>query len=590
MFIVQIGVDQNNTICNMDKRKGLINVIVSIVFRVFLLVGSLLVRRYLIKYIGNEANGLDSLYTSIIGFLAVADLGIGSAITFCMYKPIVEGDENKVAALYGLFRKLYLIIGAIIAVAGCAIMPALPYLAKDYSSVDINVYLTFGLMLVSVVMSYIFSAKQSLLNAHKNNYIATALSSGGLVLQCILQIVVLVVTQSFVWYIVCKIVATVVQWGATEIVTYKKYKSILSNKQRVNNDTKTEVTKNVKAMFMHKIGGVLVNTADSMIISAFIGVVILGKYTNYTVIMVAMTGTLSLVFTPLTSVIGHMCAQEDRLAIKKYFNFFYSLNYILALIFFLGYYSVIDNLVTLFFGANLEMAKSISLVVTINYFIQFMRQSSMLFRDATGTFYYDRWKPIIEGCVNIGLSIGFVFLFGYLWGSEFAVVGVIVATIVTNLTICHIVEPHVLYKYVFKMPAKSYYLQNYIGIAVFIGLLFALNSSMIVSSNEWVEMFANGGISLAYSLGITAVIVLFNKDFKHHMMNMLKRVFKRKGKNPIDVNSVKEVAVNDGAGVVPCVDVLSAATAEKSVEETGADASNETTAEKSGSENGKVDG
>ena len=90
----------------MDKKKGLLNVIVSIAFKVLLLVGAILVRRYLIKYIGNEVNGLNSLYTSIIGFLAVAELGVGSAITFCMYKPIVEGDNDKVSALYGLFTKL----------------------------------------------------------------------------------------------------------------------------------------------------------------------------------------------------------------------------------------------------------------------------------------------------------------------------------------------------------------------------------------------------------------------------------------------------------------------------------------------------
>ena len=98
----------------MDKKKGILNVAISIFFRVFILIGALLVRRFLIKYIGNEVNGLNSLYTSILGFLAVAELGVGSAITFCMYKPIVEGDTDKVSALYHLFTKLYLIIGAII--------------------------------------------------------------------------------------------------------------------------------------------------------------------------------------------------------------------------------------------------------------------------------------------------------------------------------------------------------------------------------------------------------------------------------------------------------------------------------------------
>ena len=160
----------------MDKKRGLLNVIVSIMFKVLLLVGAILVRRYLIKYIGDEVNGLNSLYTSIIGFLAVAELGVGSAITFCMYKPIVEWDNDKVSALYHLFTKLYLIIGAVIFVVGCALIPLLPYLAADYQNVDQNVYLTFFLMLVSVVVTYLFSSKTSLINAYKNNYITTIIT------------------------------------------------------------------------------------------------------------------------------------------------------------------------------------------------------------------------------------------------------------------------------------------------------------------------------------------------------------------------------------------------------------------------------
>ncbi len=514
----------------MDKKRGILNVSISIIFKLVILVVSIVTRRFLIRYVGNEANGLDSLYTSIVGVLSIAELGIGTAIVFCMYRPIVEGDTDKVSALYGLFKRVYLIIGGIIAVCGCLVMPLLPYLAKDYQAMDVNLYLTFGLMLISVVLTYAFSAKISLINAYKNNYITTTINSGGQLLQYGLQIIVLLCTQSFVWYLVCRIIAVAVQWGVTEVVAYIKYKTVIKNKRAIDSDTKKEVTKNVKAMFMHKIGGVLVNTADSIIISAFIGVVILGKYTNYTVIMTAMTGTITLFFTPLTSVIGHMCVEENKEQIQKYYNFFYVFNYILGLIFFLGYYSVIDNLVTICFGGNLEMAKSISLVITVNYFIQFMRQSTLLFKDATGMFYYDRWKPLIEGVLNIGLSIGFVYLFEYLWGAEFAVVGVIAATVVTNLTICHIVEPYVLYKHALQTSVKPYYIRNYLYIAVFIGLLFALHFSMIQNDNQWLELFSNGGISLAYSLTVSAVVVLINKDFRHYAKNFLLRLKRHKDK------------------------------------------------------------
>ncbi len=508
----------------MDRKKSLLNVSVSIIFKFVLLIGSLLARRFLIQYVGNEATGLFSLYTSIVGFLAVAELGVGSAITFCMYKPIVEKKTNEVGALYHLFTKLYLIIGGIILVSGLAIMPLLPYLAKDYGDLDINLYLTFGLMLTSTVISYMYSAKTSVINAYKNNYITTTINSLANILRYVLQIVVVIYTQSFVIYLGATIVSVVFEWILTSYIFNRKYKEVALIKENVSEDTKKEVVKNVKAMFMHKIGGLLVNTADSIIISAFIGVVILGKYSNYTTIMTAMTSVITLFFTPLTSVIGHLCVEKNSNEVKKYFNFFHTFNFIIGIIFFLGYYAIIDDLIIICFGDNLEMAKSVSMVITINYFIQFLRQATLLFRDATGLFYYDRWKPLFEGISNVVLSIAFVYLFSYLFGDEFAVVGVIVATIITNIFICHIVEPHVLYKYEFKMKTTNYYIKNYLCMLAFVASLFALHYSMLSFDNPWIELIVNGFISVAISIVFVCLFALIDKDFKFYLKKYINKI------------------------------------------------------------------
>lgn len=171
------------------------------------------------------------------------------------------------------------------------------------------------------------------------------------------------------------------------------------------------------------------------------------------------------------------------------------------------------------FDGGLVMNGSVPFIITVNYFIVFMEQTVRLFKDSTGTFYYDRWKCIFEAIMNAGLSILFVFVFPI----EYNVVGVIVATIITNLCICHIVEPYVLYKHVFHEKASKFYLRNYFYIAIFICMLIALNYSMIQSDNQWVELFANGGISIAFSLTVSALVILLNKDFRHYMKNILMR-------------------------------------------------------------------
>lgn len=518
----------------MDKKRGIKNVAVSIGFKVILTIAAIVVRRFVIHYIGNEVNGLNSLYTSLLDFLSVAELGVGSAITFCMYKPIVEGDTDKVSALYRLFTKLYFIIAAVIGIAAGCLMPFLKYLAKDYANAGVNLYLTFGLMLISVILSYCFSSKTSLINAYKNNYITTTISSAGQCIQDGLQILVLVLTKSFVWFLICRIISICLQWLATEIYARYKYGNIIKNRQKIDAETKKTVTKNIKAMFMHKIGYVLVNTADSIIISAFIGIVILGKYSNYTTIIVAMSSMLALCFAPLTSVIGHMFVEEGKESARKYCRFFHTLNFVLGMVFFLGYYAVVDNLIAILFGNDLELSHAIAMVITVDYFIQFMRQAVSLFRDATGTFYYDRWKPLIEGLINIGLSILFVCVFP----EDYRVVGVIVATIITNVLICHVVEPYVLYRHAFETSVKKYYLRNYLYIIVFVGAMFAVHFCMQHFENQWMELLVNGCISLAFSVPICVIVSLLNKDFRHHFRRLLEKL-KRK----------KAVAVPIGQGV-----------------------------------------
>lgn len=504
---------------NMDKRKSILNVSVSVSFKFLTMIIAIFVKRLLINICGNDVNGLNALYLSIIGFLSVAELGVGNAITFCMYKPIVEGDKNTVSALYHLFRRAYLIIGGVITLGGLALTPFIDNFAKDYDKIDVNLYLTFFLMLISVVITYLYSCKSSLINAYKNNYITTAISSGGIVFQYILQIIVLLITGSFVGYLVCRIVSAVLQWIITEIIARKKYSPILSSIGKLQGPVKKELFKNIKAMFMHKVGYIFVNTVDSMVISAYVGVAALGNYSNYTMILTSLTDVLKLIFTSLTSVIGHFYVESSKKEAKNSSDAFHILNFILGTVFFLGYYAVIDNLIAILFSADLITAKSVSFVITLNGFVQFMRQSTLVFREATGTFYNDRWKPLFEGLTNTVLSVILVQWIG--------VTGVIVATIFTNLVICHVVEPYVLYKNAFAVSPKKYYYRNYGMIALFAASLLFLDFCMQKLQNQWMQLLTNGFISIGISLIVCAIILFINRNLSIRLVKSIKGRLKK---------------------------------------------------------------
>ena len=458
----------------MDKKRSLLNVGISILSRILLLAAALFVRRLLIRCIGNEVNGLNSLYTSIIGMLSVAELGVGSAIVYSMYRPIIDGDRRKVAALFGLYRKIYGVIGAVIFTAGLFVTPLLPGLIGDFDSLNVNVYVTFLLTLVSVTLSYLYSAKTSLIEAHKNNYITTGILTAGRLLRYGLQVIAILVWRSYTAFLVCQIIETLVIWIMTEAAVRRLHGPVLTMRESVDPDTREEISRNVRAMFMHKIGTILVNSIDSLIISGFIGVVILGKYSNYHLLAGVISGTIALFFSPLTSVVGHLCAKGDPEEAEKYFHRFYCLNFILGLAFFTGYYAVIDDVVLLCFGGGQEIPRIIVFVITLNQFTQYMRRTPLLFRDASGTFYHDRWKPLAEGLANLVLSLAFVLFFP----EDYRVAGVITATIVTTLLICDIVEPYVVFRHVFGKFPGLFYVRSYAYTGIFTAALLVMTGIM----------------------------------------------------------------------------------------------------------------
>ena len=512
----------------MSKNTIVYNVGLSVLYRLIRLVGLVLVRRLLIQYAGNDANGLHAFYLGVMGFLTVAELGVGDAISYAMYRPIVECREAEVAALYQLFRRAYRIIAAVIFGMGLALIPLLPRLVKGYAALNVDLEKTYFLMLVSVVMTYLFGAETSLINAHKRNYVTAGISFLSAMVQYGLQAAVLVHTGSFENYLYCVIAAAGLQWLLTRMAVRKSYNSILRcSPQRLGTEQRKSLAANIRAMFLHRLGYALVNSVDSMVISALLGVSLLGKFSNYTIIVTAMLSVISLVFTPLTSTVGHMLVSCRKQAEESFWHFS-TVNYLIGVIFFLGYYAVADPLIALLFGQGLEMGAAVVFAVTVNYFVQFMRDTNHLYRSASGAFYYDRWKPLAEGIFNLILSVVFTLLLKGRFGAEAGAAGVILATIITNLMICHIVEPYVIFRHIFHAPVRRFYLRNYSRIALFVVVLWWMHGFMAEAAAPIPLLFRNGCLSLLFSGSLAIVTVLSDRPFRQFCTEMMRNVIWRK--------------------------------------------------------------
>lgn len=504
----------------MDRKKASLNITVGMIGRLLVLFIGLFSKSFLVRILGQEANGLYSLYVSVIGVLSIVDLGIGSAITFSMYRPIAKRDDNQISALYYLYKRIHFYLFWIILVIGLIITPFIPMMAKGTTG-EINIYITYIVFLTATSLTYLLGHKMSFINAFKDNYVTTLVHSGKLLLESALQIVVLVLTKNFVYFLLVKVLANILEIIVVDIVFKKRYKHKVNDYKDLDENIKKEVIDNVKALSVYQIGATLINSFDSIIIGAFVGVNDLGLFSNYVLIAVSMNSVLSLIFDEITSIVGHQYVLVDKKRYYEQFKIAYIINFVVGVFFFLGYYSTSHELVEIIFGADQVIDNNIIIVITISYYINFMRRSQQLFKRASGVFHHDKYKPLIEGIVNIILSILLVKYIG--------IIGVLVATIITRLAISYTVDVYVLFKNRFEANMFKFYIIHYGTVICLTGLIFFFNVVNVFTIEQTLLRFiVNGILSVVITLLFFVIIYIGSNKFRDIINETIKDIIKKR--------------------------------------------------------------
>ena len=509
-----------------DKKRSLLNVSIAIGTKIVLLLMSFLVRRCLIIYGGASLGGLAALFGDIVGILAIVECGIDGAILYHLYQPIVAGDTQQVAALYRLCRKAYLIIDGVIVGLGLLVTPFLPLIievAGDFAA-DVNVYLTFWLFLATTCVGYFFRAKVVLIDAHKNNFVVTSLQAVSVLVGQILQIVALVVWHSFTWYLVGAIVNALVNWLLLTIYTRRHYRSLITTKAKLDPATGQAVKRSTKAMLAHYISGVISTYIDNLIILLLIGFVTRNAYANYILILESLSKLLQLFLSPLTAIIGHHCVQADANEKHRYFQFFYTVNLVINLIFMLGYFAVINPLITIWFGSTAVVNEGLALntavvaLLVINNFTIFLSSPLDIYRNATGSFYYDRWVAVGGTLFSL---ISMPLLTWWL-----GIMGTLLSALLKMCLIVGIFTPLIIYPRVFARRPTKFYLVNYGLVAVFaaaVGVVYLLLTYVVpVFASAWLQFLVNGWVAVAVAGVVLLLLLAVSPTFRDNVRRGLR--------------------------------------------------------------------
>ena len=271
---------------------------------------SFISQTFFIRTLGKELLGLNGLFANILSMLSLFELGVGSAIIFNLYEPIAKNDIDEINSLMSFYKKAYNFIAILILVIGLFILPFIPYIVED-TTLNINLYLAYLLSLFSTVSSYVLSYKRSILYAYQKIYVINIVHSIYLILLNLIQILLLIYTKNYYYYLIVKIVCQLFENLILSFIANKYYPFIKNKAKELSKEKEKNIFIKVKAMILHKIGGILVFSTDNLIINKFLGLIAVGIYSNYNLIINSINNLVCKFVESLIPSIGNLIVKKD---------------------------------------------------------------------------------------------------------------------------------------------------------------------------------------------------------------------------------------------------------------------------------------
>lgn len=467
-------------------------------------------RTVFIYTIGVTFLGVNGLYLNILSVLSFAELGIGTAMNYSLYKPVAENDKEKIKALMYLYKHAYRWIAIIVTGIGLSLIPFLNFIIKDPGTISSNELVIYYLIfLFNTVSTYFVAYKYSLVNAEQKNYIQTNIQTITIVITTIVQITVLILMHSFLIYLISAALIELVQKIFANRYLNQRYPYLLDkNIRKLSKEEKEPIKKNIRALVYHKIGEISVHQTDNILISSFINITTVGLVSNYTLIISAVTSFINIIFNSLISGFGNLIATES---IDKQFELFKVYRFVGFWCY--GFASIafiilINPFIELWIGSEMLVGGIVIYLIIIDYYLKGHRIVVNNFKVAAGIFDEDKYIGLIQAVVNLVVSIVMV--------RKMGLPGIFVGTVVQGL-VSTMTRPFIVYNKVFKKSGMEYYKDSLVYLIVLIIPLLGLELiKNTILKNLTISNFIVMIVLVAIIPNLTFVLLLRKrKEFKY---------------------------------------------------------------------------
>ena len=479
-------------------------------------------RSVMLHYLGVEYLGLSGLFRSILSFLNLAELGVGSAMVFSMYKPIAEDDSPTICALMRLYRTFYRIIGLFIAVAGLALTPFLRNLIDGDIPADVNLYILYFMNLGSTVLTYwLFAYKRSLLDAHQRTDVISKVSLCTQFVEYVLKIPALIVFRNYYLFLGIQLGAQVAINILTALQVNRMYPEY-EPRGHLPREQVMDIVRRVRDLFTSKFSAVVFNFADTLVISAFMGLAALAVYQNYYFVITALRTFIDVIITACIAGIGNSLVTEseeknyrDLARITMLFGWLMGVGSAMLLCLYQPFMEV-------WMGRENMLTFNYVVCFVIYFYTMAMNKLINMFKDAAGIWHRDRFRPLVAALVNLGLNLATVRwlgLYGVLLSSVISIVAVQIPWLFHNM-----------FQEIFPHKYLWHYVRAFGGLATV--ALVSCGASWLVCSafhlGLWPTLILNACASFLIPNALFFAIYGRGQLFKESV-DQVKRVLLRKG-------------------------------------------------------------
>lgn len=440
-------------------KKTLLNARVNLIFYLLTLVLSFFSRKIFLDCLGADFVGLTGTMQNLLGFLNLAELGIGSAIGYVLYKPIFEGNHEKINEIISVLGYLFRRVGIIILVSGVVLSAFLPLIfpAEETGFSLPLIYMAFYSFLATTLIGYFINYRQNLLGADQRNYVVTGYFQSMTIAKNIVQMMLALYTRScFLWLIIELtfgiVYSFILNWKISQ--TYPWLRTEVARGKELLKKHNIIIVK-TKQLFIQKISYFVQYQTVPFLTYAFVNLQVVAFYGNYAIITDKIAQFVNTFLESSGASIGNLIAEGNNSKIVNLFWELLSMRYFIGGFFSYAVFTLVNPFITLWLGTEYLLSDIVLYLIIINIFLSYTRGGVMQFLFGYGMFA-DIWAPIAEIVINLSVAI----TCGSLWGLP----GILLGGITSQLLIVFIWKPIYLFKGGFHKPLLSYWS----GIAVLI--------------------------------------------------------------------------------------------------------------------------